>query len=315
MSDTRRPENKPIDVWMVTDGKAGHENQSRALIDRLGTRADVRAHRILAPRNPLWPPGRSLWGAHAELPDPELILCAGRRTHRTALAVKRRRGGVLVVCMRPYVAQRHFDLCFIPAHDEPEHAPNVEITTGAIVNVRPSAHHDKSRGVILIGGPSAHFGMDPEALADRIRVILESSAETQWDLATSRRTTAEATDALMTLRRDRMTVWTNDQTPPGWVGERLAESGVAWITEDSASMLCESVTAGSATGVLPMIRKNPEGRVARGVDDLRARGLVTMYHDWIETGELRAPAEPLDEADRCARLIMRRFFPDRGDAS
>jgi len=315
MSESRRHDNRPINVYVVTDGKAGHENQIRGLVERLGARASLRTHRVPV-RKSFWRLARVLGrAASAEMPDPDLVLCAGRRTHRPALAIKRRRGGVLVVCMRPYVGQRHFDLCLIPAHDEPERAPNVETTTGALVNVHPSSCHDQSRGVILIGGPSSHYGIHTDALIDQIATIVDATPGVRWDLATSRRTTKHATERLLRMRGDRLTVWRADETPPGWVRDRLASCGTSWITEDSVSMLCESVTAGCATGLLPMPRRNPDGRVARGVDDLRARGLVTTYERWLETGELRPPTEPLDEPDRCARLILRRFFPDRGDAS
>lgn len=315
MSDAPGPNRGPIDIWMVTDNKAGHENQILGLVDRLRRRADVRAHRIVAPKRPWVPPWGFRRGTLAELPNPDLILCAGRRTHRLALSVKRRRGGILIVCMRPYIGHRQFDLCLIPRHDEPERAPNVETTTGAIVNVSPSHHHDDRRGVILVGGPSAHFGMDVDALLQQVSSIVESTPDTRWALTTSRRTPDEAARKLASLRRASLEVVHADKTPKGWVRERLAESARSWITSDSVSMVCESLTAGCATGVLPMPAKAPGGRVQRCIDDLSVRGFVTSYEAWRETGELPKPSQSLDEADRCARLILRRFFPGEGDVS
>jgi hypothetical protein len=312
MSDAPGPERGPIDIWMVTDNKAGHENQILGLVDRLGAHAEVRAHRIVAPKRPWAPPWGFRRGALADLPDPDLILCAGRRTHRLALSIKRRRGGVLVVCMRPYIGQRHFDLCLIPRHDEPERAPNIEITTGALVNVTPSHHHDERRGVFLVGGPSSHFGMDVEAVLEQVEAIVDADPGIRWSLTTSRRTPEEAARKLASLERDTLEFIHAGKTPRGWVHERLAESAHAWITADSVSMVCESLTSGCATGVLPMPAKNPGGRVQRCIDDLRDRGLITAFDVWRETGELPAPREPLDEASRCASLILRRFFPGLG---
>lgn len=277
------------------------------MVERAGARRLVRVVEIDVSKTPLptrlFPRRRT----HRALPDPDLILCAGRRTHRPALAFRRARGGRLVVCMRPSVSMKRFDMCLIPRHDNPPTAENVVVTTGAIVAVRPSDDHESDRGVILIGGPSKHYGCDRESLVADIRGVVEASRGVRWELTTSRRTPAEVTRALVGLAGDRLTVTPAAETPRGWVSERLSRAGSAWITEDSVSMICEAVTSGAAVGVLAMPRRG-ESRVARGVDDLVRRGVVTAYADVVGGRALTAPAGGLDEADRAAGLILERFF-------
>ncbi len=53
-----------------------------------------------------------------------------------------------------------------------------------------------------------------------------------------------------------------------------------------------------------------KGRVARGIDRLVEEGFLTRYADWDPDSELPAPPETLQEADRCARMVIERFSPD-----
>lgn len=302
----------PLCIWIISDAKPGHVNQTRALAEGVRRRITAEVHEIDATRASRIS-GRFPADATSGLPSPRLILCAGRRAHRPARAAKRRYGATLVCCMRPPSKPDAYDLCLIPRHDDPPQRPNVQATTGAIVNVRPSHAHDASNGVILIGGSSKHCGVDADALLDAVRSIAERSSDSSWNLTTSRRTPPELRDALTALRYDNLDVTPAEDTPRGWVGERLASAGSAWVSEDSVSMLCEAVTSGCATGVLPMPRLRANSRVMRCIDDFTGDlALATTYTAWSGGAELAPPARALDEADRCAQLIVDRFFGNEG---
>ena len=87
---------RPLVVWRFSDGKAGHDGQSRGLIAAL---ARLRAVETLTlePLSPLtalrvWLSGYHLPAWHG-LPTPDIVLGAGHRTHLSLLAARRRRGG------------------------------------------------------------------------------------------------------------------------------------------------------------------------------------------------------------------------------
>ena len=302
-----------LTLWHLTDGKPGHLNQMLGLTAAIQRRRECNVVTINvteAPRLSRWFPPR-LFTDH---PTPDLILCAGRRTHRPALTAQRVKGGRLVVCMRPSTTTDRFDLCLIPRHDQPAAAPNIELTTGALVNVQLSNQHDPARGVILIGGPSKHHGVDEHALLDQIKAIIARDGTTAWDLTTSRRTPPSLAATLTNLDAPNLTVTLAANTPQGWVAQRLASAGSAWITEDSVSMICEALTSGCAVGLLPMPRLRATTRVTLGIDDFLTRNLVTSFTAWTEGTPLSPPTEPLNEADRCAALILDRFFPTAENA-
>ena len=295
-------------LWLITDNKPGHRSQLQGLAQALAARTAVETHWIDAPagRSALWqwlagrfPPG-------AGLPAPDLILVAGHRTHLAGLAARRARGGKLIALMRPSLPLGWFDLCVIPQHDNPPARPNVVATRGVLNTARPSPEREIDKGLFLIGGPSRHHGWDTPALLAQIDAILAATPAMRWTLTTSRRTPADTESALLALREHGVDVRPVRDTPPGWAMEQVARSAQAWVTEDSVSMVYESLTAGAATGLLAVPRQG-ETRITAGVAELQRAGLITAFADWVRTGQLAAPLERLAEADRVAEAVLARF--------
>lgn len=295
-------------LWLITDNKPGHRSQLQGLAQALAARTAVETHWIDAPagRSALWqwlsgrfPPG-------AALPDPDFILVAGHRTHLAGLAARRARGGRLIALMRPSLPLGWFDLCVIPQHDRPPARGNVIATRGVLNTARPSPDREADKGLFLIGGPSKHHGWDTPGLLAQIDAILAATPAVRWTLTTSRRTPAETESALIALRECGVDVRPVRDTPPGWAMAQVARSTQAWVTEDSVSMVYESLTAGAATGLLAVPRLG-ETRIAAGVAELQRDGLVTSFASWQRAGILRAPQVRLCEADRVAEVVLSRW--------
>jgi mitochondrial fission protein ELM1 len=299
----------PLVVWRCSDGKAGHDNQTRGLAEALARLRPVETHTLdpLPPATALrdWLLGRlSAW---RDPPVPDLVLGAGHRTHLSLLAARRSRGGKVVVLMRPSLPLGLFDLCLIPEHDAPPTRPNVLATRGALNRIQPSATLDPRQGLLLIGGPSAHFGWDEAALRQRIAAIVAADPTIRWTLTTSRRTPPGFLEGGASLADARLTVVPVMATGPDWLPAQLARAGQAWVTADSVSMVYEALTAGAAVGVLDVPRKRAS-RISRGLDRLVADGWVTSFADWQQRPPLHRPPGVFNEAERCARWIVEQWF-------
>jgi mitochondrial fission protein ELM1 len=299
----------PLVVWRFSDGKAGHDHQSRGLVEAL---ARLRSVEIVS-LEPL-PPFTALrglllgrWPDWNELPAPDLVLGAGHRTHLSLLAARRIRGGKAVVLMRPSLPLGLFDLCLIPEHDAPPSRPNVLATRGALNRIQPSSTRDAQQGLILIGGPSTHFGWDDAALRQHITAIVAADPTIHWTLTTSRRTPPDFLGGLSSMTDPRLTVMPVTATGPDWLPAQLARAGQAWVTADSVSMVYEALTAGAAVGVLEVPQQRPS-RVSRGLDRLAADGWVTLFTGWERDRQLHRVTRPFNEAERCARWIVERWF-------
>jgi mitochondrial fission protein ELM1 len=210
--------------------------------------------------------------------------------------------------MRPSLPLRCFDLCLIPEHDAVAERDNVLQTRGALNTVRPGAGQDPQTGLILIGGPSAHYAWDGAMLTEQLGAIARQDPR-HWTVTTSRRTPPETVALLERLACDNLQLMPYGDTAPGWVHEQLRGVAAVWVTEDSVSMLYEALTAGVACGLLPVPARGVS-RVQRGVQRLLADGMLSTFADWQAGRPLLPPAQPLDEARRCARWIVERWFRD-----
>ena len=301
----------PLIVWIVSDGKPGHVNQSLGLAEALARATPTAIHTV--PALPAWRAWLALliqcFPANA-LPAPDLIVSAGHATHLTLLAARRARGGRSVVLMKPSLPRRWFDLCILPRHDGVAEDAHTLVTEGAINRIRPDPASNAHHGLLLMGGTSPHFEWDSGAILVQIKSILARTPDTHWTLTTSRRTPTDFLDALPAYPN--LTSVSHTATPPGWLPEQLAQSGTVWVTPDSASMVFEALTAGANVGVfdLPV---NPTSRVGRAIAQLADAQRITRFANWCAHGTLHPNLHPLAEADRCAEWILEwlKANPDR----
>lgn len=285
-------------LWVLGDGKPGHENQSLGLAEAIGRVTACEVERIPV----------DSWGAAcrmaAGLPKPDFVIAAGHRTHRLLWWLSRRHGGCAVVLMRPSLPGWLFDRIIAPEHDFKKNPPRdcgrVLATRGALNRVVPGQDGVRAGCLVLLGGPSKHHGWDGEAMRGMIREITERTPGVE--VADSRRTPEgffESLDFVEVRHSHR-------ETPPGWLAGRLAEAAEVWVTEDSVSMVYESLTGGAKVGVLPVPRLRAGARVIQGLDRLVADGWATTFERWRGEGALRPPPSCLAEADRAARWLLAR---------
>jgi mitochondrial fission protein ELM1 len=292
----------PRVVWVISDGKPGHLNQSLGLAEALA-RATPTEIVILAAL-PAWRAWLALLLKRfpgTSSPAPDLIVGAGHATHPTLLAARRAHGGRAVVLMKPSLPRRCFDLCILPRHDGIAGDAHTLVTEGALNRIRPASVRDAHRGLLLIGGASPHFEWDSDAIQVQIRSILARTPETQWTLTSSRRTPADFLAQLSA--HPNLSVVPHTATTPDWLPDQLARSATVWVTPDSASMVFEALSAGAAVGVfdLPV---NPSSRVARAIAQLADDRRITRFINWCAHGTLHPNLHPLAEADRCAEWIL-----------
>ena len=306
-------------VWHFSDGKAGHVNQVRGLLAALAKLAPIETHVIevgtgfRARLGALWQWLRGSFPQGKSLPPPSLLVGAGSSTHLPLMAAKRAHGGRAIVLMKPNYPPRWFDLCIIPEHDGVgAAAANVIETRGVLNPIERSAMQRSDRGLILLGGPSKHHGWDDERIAQQVAAIIERDASVQWTLTTSRRTPASTLPRLRAISAANLTITPVDQTEKGWVAGQLKECSQAWVTEDSVSMVYESLTSGAAVGLIDVPRKGTaHGEAARvlvGVQKLIAEGWVTPFEAWRKTGVMKRNDRALDEAARCAAIVRERLL-------
>jgi len=294
-------------IWRLLDGKTGHEKQTLGLSIALSRQypSEVIDLRVATPiegwKN--WLLGK--FPAGNSLNKPDLILAAGHATHIHLLAAARATRAKTILCMKPTLPYRCFDLCLVPEHDSPRIYSNVIPTRGALNAAHANTTKEKNTGLFLIGGESKHYAWDNQTVINQIKHVIKHQPEITWTLTTSRRT---PTAFLEHLRKttSNVKIVPNEGTYRGWIEEQLSRTEIVWATPDSANMVYEGLTAGCATGIFPLTPIS-HSRIQAGLDKLIAE-------NWISNNPTQRPPTPtflLNEADRCARIILDRFFPKR----
>lgn len=295
-------------IWRLRDGRAGHENQVLGLSEAIARSChvqfcDIYLNRSLRGVKSLIPNRLSF---ARNLPAPDLLIGAGHSTHVPLLTFQKRFGGKTVVIMKPSLPTALFDLCLIPKHDNLMFRPgNVIRTEGSLNRIQPSTHHDFKRGIVLVGGPSRHFAWSDECVMKQIITIMQKD-RLQWTVATSDRT-PESFVQEWRRQHSEIPLVTAQECSPQWLPEQLANSGVAWVSCDSMSMIYEALTSGTRLGLLELPAMTQD-RISQNIQRLCGTGLTVTTSQWLAGRKLPMPARPFSESNRCSEIVVERFL-------
>lgn len=309
------------------DGRPGHEKQTLAVIGALERLTPVSVKTVAAGTEAAgglmgaipaallltWRPQRAAAGS-AE----QLLIGSGRRTHPDLIRAKYRLGrrAAAVCSMSPGPLFRPaLDLCLVPDHDAIAAGDNILLTHGPPCLPVNEGRHDPGRSLILIGGldPKSHH-WDSEEICRQVATLIKQHPEREWTISSSPRTPEETVSRLAALAAavpGRAAFHRAEETPQGWVEEQYRLNREAWVSADSISMVYEALSAGCRVGVLPVRWRRPDNKFQRGLDYLEQRNLIVYLEDWLTGTPWPSGALVFNEAERCAREILRRWWPER----
>lgn len=282
---------KSLHLWIITDGKPGHINQSVGLVEALHRQVPRLTWQEL-PVMSVWQSIRFAWQHHKKFP--KLLISTGHRTHLTLLILSKIMRVPSIVLMKPSLPLCWFDLCIIPEHDMLPARPNIINSMGPLNRIQP-ATKEAGSGLILVGGPSKHFDWQPEPLHTQLKELIRQDSR-NWTIATSRRTPEVTTNLLQTLAD--VTLVLPSETDANWLPRLLAKTEVCWVSQDSMSMVYEALTAGCNVKLLEVPTRG-KNRLSRGIHKLQLSGYLSSDIN---------PVLKLAEADRCAEIIQQRYL-------
>ena len=316
---------EPLNVWIVTDGRAGIEAQALGLAEAIARRAPIslttKRVRIRTPYSWL-PAGFVPAPKHAltiesdpiQPPWPDIFIGCGRASIPLAMGMREWSNGksFVVQLQDPRVNPREFDVVIPPMHDGLE-GQNVLPIVGACnritaerldraVSEYKSANLEDlpaPRFAILIGGKSKRQDIS----ADRAREISHSLAAVQREtggslMATlSRRTGQAARMQFRTWLAPHCAVFYEDEGANPYP----AILGVAdhiFVTADSVNMATEAAATGKPVHIIAV--DGQLGKLARFHQSLARRGCAHPFNGKLETWSY----PPLLETDRAAAAVL-----------
>ena len=294
-------------VLILTDGKAGHENQSKAFARALGCEFDlVEIHfksKLAKALSYLLDWLGVLNTNLTDLTDSTkrdyvAVIGTGSGTFYAAKAVAKKLGVKCGVVLYPRGYNvKSFDCVLAPAFDRPKAAANViEIPANLVANDEAfyskgiedfKAHYGKcSNGgmfecsnaqAVIIGGPNKCSTMTLEWMKAQLDAIFNSKPQTsnrkpEFWVTTSRRTPPNVEAVVDSYPWNYKLLYSKDHFNPIPAFVKLAKK--LYVTAESTGMLSEACTFGSAE-VVALDNLNPgPHKFRRFVDDLRKGGYV-----------------------------------------
>lgn len=321
----KTPEQPPITIWAVSDGRAGIEAQAVGLADAVARQhpAEITVKRISwtgqTGRLPWWlnlMPRRWLRGDDFAPPWPDLLIAAGRATLPLSIRMRRWTGGktFVVQIQDPRTPLHFYDLVAPPNHDRLK-GDNVLSITGSPHRVTPQRLEGDyarfaeridplphPRVAILVGGKSKAFDLSQEraaAIANSLVLPLEQEGGSLL-MTFSRRTPQKARDLLFArLNHLPGIIWDGEGDNPYFAFLQAAD--YILVTEDSANMATEAASTGKPVFIVKMDGSSLKFRLFH--EELEAKGAARpwagAFHGWTY--------EPLRETDRLAAEILTRM--------
>ena len=312
-------EARPLTAWVVTDGKAGMENQCVGLAEALGFAPVIKRVRLRWLWRQLTPylriGGRLQFASDSDKlapPWPDLLIATGRHSVAASVLVKNlSRGHTKTVQLQnPAISPSHFDLVVVPRHDRLK-GENVVFTRGALHRITPELLRTGAERLafqfmkynrpyigVLIGGSNAAYRMGPEETTTLARQLVACARDMNGSIlvTASRRTSPDCLRILDTeINLVPHYIWDGKGENPYFGLLGLADFLV--VTCDSVNMVSEAASTGKPVYVVDL----PGGseKFSRFHDALRADGVTRVFEGKLAPYDHHA----LDDVGRVAERV------------
>jgi mitochondrial fission protein ELM1 len=316
---------EPLDLWVVTDGRAGIEAQALGLAEAIARRAPVAITvKRVALRTPWsWLPAGFMPAPRQALtegsdpierPWPDIFIGCGRASVPFAMGMREWSGHrtMVVQLQDPRVNPREFDIVAPPIHDGLEGA-NIISIVGACHRITPQRIDEavldyravsleelpSPRFAVLIGGKSKRQDIS----AKRARAITDSLLALQREtggsllVTLSRRTGAGARMQLRTYLAPHSAVFYEGEGANPYPAI-LGAADHIFVTADSVNMATEAAATAKPVHILAV--DGQLGKLAGFHQSLARRGCARPFNGKLETWSY----PPLLETDRVAAAVL-----------
>ena len=287
---------------VLTDGKAGHENQSKAFARALGLDSQLVPVKFRSPFHKmlsylfdrlgirtmglLQGMDELLNSPTPPLPHSSTIIGTGSGTFYAAKALARRLGAKCGVVLYPRGYDlSSFDCILAPSFDNPAKLSNViEIPANLVANDAAfyekgvAAFKERYHGAtdnllgVIVGGPNKCSSMTVGWMKARLDEIFAANRGASLCVTTSRRTPADVEALVDSYPWAYKLIYSKDHFNPIPAFVQLAKR--LYVTAESTGMLSEACTFGNAEVVaLDNLKPGPH-KFRRFVENLRAAGYV-----------------------------------------
>lgn len=307
-------------ILIITDGKAGHENQSKAFCEALGCEYKLckvaygskvmKALSYAADRIGVL--SARLFSTEGISGEYDAVVCTGSTAFYPGKVTAAQRGIPVCAILYPSGYRLNFDCILAPAFDNPPQLSNIIPLPVNLTAVnedfyeRETAeflkrHTPKKAAVAMIaGGPNPFAEMTVEGMKPHLDGLFASTDGYERWVTTSRRTPPEVEALIDSYDFDYKLIFSREKFNPIPAFVSLCER--LFVTADSTGMISEAVTHGSAKVEVLMNLKEPNSKFARFIDGLAEEGCVHIFDG--SAGDAGAKVNVAAAVERARELLM-----------
>ncbi len=308
---------------ILSDGKPGHENQSKALAEGLGLSFKLvscvypskmrKTFSLLCDRVGIAP---DLTGIDAEVQAliaeerPALLIGTGSNTFYSLKRLRKITGIPCVAILTPRgYSLKGFDMILAPSFDNPPKRENVMVVPTNLTPARPEMYATqtaafleryvptKPRAVgVILGGKNAIADVEPEWLRTQLDQLFAATPDCEHWVTTSRRTSAEADAVVDSFPFDYKLIFSRERFNP--IPAFVTKCETLFVTAESTGMLSEAVAIGEASVEVLDNLTVKTGKFVRFVDSLCAEGYAHRFDGTLGTTRRKVNLAPVFETIR-----------------
>lgn len=307
-------------LLIVTDGKPGHENQSKALCEALGYRYDLvgvsygsrfkKALSYAADRAGILT--TALFESGKLEGDYAAVVCTGSTAFYPGKVIASQGGIPVCAILFPGGYRLNFDCILAPAFDNPPGHPNI-----IPLPVNLTATNDefymrgteaflerhspkKAAAAVIVGGPNPFAGMNVEEMKGDLDGIFSATEGCERWVTTSRRTPPEVEALIDSYEFDYKLIFSREKFNPIPAFVSLCDR--LFVTADSTGMISEAVTHGKAQVEILMNLNNPHSKFARFVEGLVKEGCVHIFDG--QTGNTKNKVDVKAAVEKARKMLL-----------
>lgn len=304
-------------LLIVTDGKAGHENQSKAFCNALGYEYDcVRAHYPTRFHKALSYLIDRL-GLILDYPfkiEPtdgyySAVVCTGSTAFYPGKIAALRRGIPVAAILYPSGYKLStFDCILAPVFDRPPQQPNILPVPVNLASTNAAFYEEglaafrqrhtpsKPAVALIVGGPNATSTMTAETMKPTLDAFFALTEGRERWVTTSRRTPKDVEALIDTLPFDYKLIFSRDTFNPIPAFVSLCER--LFVTADSTGMISEAVTQGTSCVEVLMTLNGDSSKFARFIRNLEAQNAVHLFDGTLGNANVKISLAPVFEKAR-----------------
>ena len=250
-----------LKILILSDKRAGHENQAIAFAKHLNANYDIlnvkfktKAFKLLSYLLDFMSIyTKSLFACKEFFTKYDFIVSAGSSTYYANKTLSRKHKIKSIVLMLPKNYRFDFDYVFAQSHDNPPNKDNIIEIPANFSFIEPKQIYKpqkKSIGII-IGGDNGIFKMDTQILKKQLDFIKKQFKEYEIAITSSPRTSRKIEELIESFAFDYSLIFSKNRLNP--IPDFLQNCEYVFITIDSTSMISEAISYGnSCVEILPM---------------------------------------------------------------